>query len=66
MWSLVFYLSLEKVWNYRLLSTPWYYAQPLLLRLVVMQVRGLSRAVMGALLPRVLMGILLPKVLMEV
>jgi hypothetical protein len=39
MWSLVFYLSLEKVWNYRLLSTSWYYAQPLLLRLVIMQVR---------------------------
>jgi hypothetical protein len=38
MWSLLFYLSLEKVWNYRLLSTPWYFAQPLLLRLVTMQV----------------------------
>lgn len=40
MWSLLFYLSLEKVWNYRLLSTPWYFAQPLLLRLVAMQVIG--------------------------
>lgn len=40
MWSLLFYLSLEKVWNYRLLSTAWYFAQPLLLRLVTMQVGG--------------------------
>jgi hypothetical protein len=40
MWSLVFYLSLEKVWNYKLLATPWYHAQPLLVRLVTMQVRG--------------------------
>jgi hypothetical protein len=40
LWSLVFYLSLEKVWNYKLLATPWYHAQPLLVRLVTMQVRG--------------------------
>lgn len=39
LWSLVFYLSLEKVWNYKLLATPWYHAQPLLVRLVTMQVR---------------------------
>jgi len=38
MWSLVFYLSLEKVWNYQLLSTTWYLSRPLLVRLVTMQV----------------------------
>jgi hypothetical protein len=40
---LVFYLSLEKVWNYKLLSSPWYFAQPLLLRLVTMQVGDVAR-----------------------
>lgn len=38
MWSLVFYLSLEKVWNFQLLSTTWYLSRPLLVRLVTMQV----------------------------
>ena len=37
-WSLLFYLSLEKVWNFQLLSTPWYLGQPLFIRLVTMQV----------------------------
>jgi hypothetical protein len=40
--SMVFYLSMEKVWNFRLLATPWYAAQPLLMKLVTMQVRSYS------------------------
>jgi hypothetical protein len=42
--SMVFYLSMEKVWNFRLLATPWYAAQPLLVKLVTMQVRLCSVA----------------------
>lgn len=38
--SMVFYLTMEKVWNFRLLATPWYAAQPLLVKLVTMQVRA--------------------------
>lgn len=38
--SMVFYLTMEKVWNFRLLATPWYAAQPLLVKLVTMQIVG--------------------------
>jgi hypothetical protein len=43
MLSMVFYLTMEKVWNFRLLATAWYAAQPLLVKLVTMQVRAVSR-----------------------
>lgn len=37
--SMVFYLTMEKVWNFKLLATPWYHQQPLIVKLVTMQVR---------------------------
>lgn len=36
--SMVFYLTMEKTWNFKLLATPWYHKQPLIVRLVTMQV----------------------------
>ncbi|KAF8073163.1 LPLAT1 [Scenedesmus sp. PABB004] len=37
--SVSFYLYMERTWNFRLLATPWYAAQPLLVKLVTMQAR---------------------------
>eukprot|EP00878_Enallax_costatus_P006664 GHUV01006985.1.p1 GENE.GHUV01006985.1~~GHUV01006985.1.p1 ORF type:complete len:343 (+),score=42.23 GHUV01006985.1:519-1547(+) len=38
--AMVFYLTMEKTWNFKLLATPWYHSQPLIVRLVTMQVIG--------------------------
>jgi hypothetical protein len=41
MCSMVFFLYMEKGWSFKLLATPWYRQQNLLMRLVTMQV-GIS------------------------
>eukprot|EP00879_Flechtneria_rotunda_P012872 GHRR01013442.1.p1 GENE.GHRR01013442.1~~GHRR01013442.1.p1 ORF type:complete len:475 (+),score=119.27 GHRR01013442.1:190-1614(+) len=38
--SMTFYLTMEKTWNFKLLATDWYKHQPLLIKLVTMQVIG--------------------------
>lgn len=37
--ALSFFLPMEKTWNFKLLESSWYHAQPMLTRLVTMQVR---------------------------
>lgn len=38
--AMAVYLTMEKVWNFRLLATDWYLSQPLFIRLCCMQVGG--------------------------
>jgi hypothetical protein len=37
--AVAFYLPMEKEWSFRVTATPWYLAQPLIVRLIAMQVR---------------------------
>ena len=49
--SMTFYLTLEKVWSFKLLATAWYNQQPLLVKLVTMQVRAACPSVFPSSYP---------------